>query len=81
MVHSDRDLNELAERYLRIHGDEAYLRIAEDISKAIGQLEWDSAYQLQRAQWRVRKLERLRQITASLRLSRSAAPDSFAYSL
>jgi hypothetical protein len=63
-------LNNAAEHYSRSYGAEAYQKIGDDISIAVGSRQWDDAYVLQRVQWRLRKLERLRQIAAKLRETR-----------
>jgi hypothetical protein len=65
---TEQRLNTSAETYCNRHSDNAYQKIGEDISMAVGNHQWDNAYFLQRVQWRVRKLERLREIAAELRL-------------
>lgn len=65
---SENRLNTSAENYCKLYGPDAYQKIGHDISKAVGNREWDDAYFLQRVQWRVRKLDRLQQITAELGL-------------
>ncbi|MDO6416865.1 hypothetical protein Q4F19_20950 [Sphingomonas sp. BIUV-7] len=66
------ELERLAEQYSLAHGEDAYVRIADEISSAVGMRKWDSAYVLQRVQWRVRKLQRLRQLNAQMRFNRRA---------
>ena len=68
---SENNLNMSAENYCRQHGSDAYQRVGEAISMAVGNRQWDHAYVLQRVQWRVRKLERLQQISAELRVNRA----------
>jgi hypothetical protein len=54
---SENRLNTSAENYCKLYGPDAYQKIGRDISKAVGNREWDKAYFLQRVQWRVRKLD------------------------
>lgn len=70
------DLDLAAERYAAAHGEAAYKRVGDEISAAIGAGQWDRAYYLQRLQWRIRKLEQIRQEAgeargANRRVSRS----------
>jgi hypothetical protein len=69
MIIAEEILNSRAEQYSLSHGADAYKKIGDDISIAVASRQGDDAYLLQRVQWRVRKLERLRQITAQLRQS------------
>jgi hypothetical protein len=64
-----------AETYLMAHGRSAYARVGDEISCAIGSHQWDKAHYLQRLQWRIRKLERLRQISDQVALSRLTTLD------
>jgi hypothetical protein len=68
---SETNLNMSAENYCRQHGAQAYQKVGEAISIAVGNREWDHAYVLQKVQWRVRKLERLQQISSEVRANRS----------
>lgn len=66
------ELEHLAEHYASQHGDNAYSLIGDEISSAVGMRKWDVAYVLQRVQWRVRKLQRLRQLSAQMRANRAS---------
>ena len=74
MIISEHTLDIAADDYSRHHGDSAYSKVGDDISMAIGNGEWDKAHMLQRVQWRLRKLDRLRQIAALARLNREPEP-------
>jgi len=67
------ELECLAEQYTRLHGESAYSLIGDEISSAVGMRKWDVAYLLQKIQWRVRKLQRLRQVATQVQLNRSVS--------
>jgi hypothetical protein len=67
MAPSEHKLNASAEIYWDMHRNDAYRKVGEDISMAVGNQQWDYAYFLQQVQSRVRKLERIRQIATELR--------------
>ena len=67
MPFMEQRLSTSAEEYRNIHCENAYRKVGEDISMAVGNQQWDYAYFLQRVQSRVRKLERLRQIATEIR--------------
>ena len=64
MIIDMTNLDTTAARYSALYGRDAYDRVGSEISSAVGQKDWDKAYYLQRLQWRVRKLERLQQLSA-----------------
>ena len=66
---NELELERLAEQYTSLHGDDAYSLIGDEISSAVGMRKWDVAHLLQKIQWRVRKLERLRQLAAQMRFN------------